>query len=127
MCIRSTSPSPDSRSAIIRCSSSRKARPANPETTFRFALRSSNIPTTLSIIDEEVTRVLLLTQDVADPFYVRVRVDVLIAFCTCRARSVIQRTGAGPIVAIVGISPSGSPVEWIAHEFEHLLDQVDGL
>ena len=63
----------------------------------------------------------------APRLHVRVRIDVLIAFCTCRARSVIQRTGAGAIAAMVGISPSGSPIEWIAHEFEHLLEQVDGV
>jgi hypothetical protein len=63
----------------------------------------------------------------APQLYVRVRVDVLIAFCTCRARSEIQRSGAGALVAVVGISPSGSPIEWIAHEFEHLLEQLDGL
>ena len=63
----------------------------------------------------------------APRLHVLVRIDGLIAFCSCRARSVIHRTREGPIVAIVGISPSGNPIEWIAHEFEHLLEQLDGL
>jgi hypothetical protein len=54
-------------------------------------------------------------------------VDVTIGFCTCRARSVIQHVEGGLILATVAIGPGGNPVQWIAHEFEHLLEQLEGL
>jgi hypothetical protein len=44
-----------------------------------------------------------------------------------RARSVIERTRAGEIRVFVEISPHGSPIEWISHEFEHVLEQLEGL
>ena len=43
-----------------------------------------------------------------------------------RAKSRIERSRAGLILALVEITPSGSPAEWIAHEFEHILEQMDG-
>jgi hypothetical protein len=44
-----------------------------------------------------------------------------------RARSVIHRLRTGEMVAIVSINPRGNAVEWLAHEFEHILEQVEGL
>jgi hypothetical protein len=43
-----------------------------------------------------------------------------------RAISRIERFRSGLILAVVEITPSGSPAEWIAHEFEHILEQMDG-
>jgi hypothetical protein len=36
-----------------------------------------------------------------------------------RARSIIERSRSGVLIATVQIGTRGSPVEWIAHEFEH--------
>jgi hypothetical protein len=44
-----------------------------------------------------------------------------------RAKSTIQRLRTGELLAIVDIGPHGNPVEWIAHEFEHILEKIDGL
>jgi hypothetical protein len=44
-------------------------------------------------------------------------------FC---ARSTIRRYRSGLIVVAVTIKPASHPVEWIAHEFEHVLEQLDG-
>ena len=32
-----------------------------------------------------------------------------------------------PIVAAVDIAAYGDPAEWVAHEFEHLIEQLDGV
>lgn len=44
-----------------------------------------------------------------------------------RAQTWFGRTPAGVIVARVSISLRTSPVEWIAHEIEHVVEQVEGL
>jgi hypothetical protein len=44
-----------------------------------------------------------------------------------RAKSAIQRLRTGELLVIVEIGPHGNPVEWIAHEFEHILEKIDGL
>ena len=31
------------------------------------------------------------------------------------------------VLVLVELSPAGSPVEWIAHEFEHALEQLEGV
>ena len=38
----------------------------------------------------------------------------------------IHRLRTGELLAFVAIEPTGSPVEWLAHEFEHVLEQVEG-
>jgi len=43
-----------------------------------------------------------------------------------RARTVITRSGH-TVVAWVAITPFGDPGEWLAHEIEHVLEQMDGL
>src|SRR5262245_36706108 len=43
-----------------------------------------------------------------------------------RARSYIERSRSRLILALVEITPFGSPAEWIGHEFEHILEQMDG-
>jgi hypothetical protein len=44
-------------------------------------------------------------------------------FC---ARSRIRRYRSGLIVVAVTIKPGSHQAEWIAHEFEHVLEQLDG-
>ena len=44
-----------------------------------------------------------------------------------RARSHIQRARSGVILALVELTPFGGVEEWIGHEFEHVLEQLDGL
>jgi hypothetical protein len=63
----------------------------------------------------------------ADGLAVTVRLDLAIDQRSYRARSVIRRLRNGEMVATVAIGSQGSPVEWIAHEFEHILEQLDGL
>jgi hypothetical protein len=62
-----------------------------------------------------------------DGLYVRVRVNVLIAERSYRARSVVHKTVSGRLVAFVDIGGRGDPTEWIAHEFEHVIEQVEGV
>lgn len=59
--------------------------------------------------------------------YVRVRRDSWLAQHGFRAKSVIERARSGVVIVVVGIGPHGSSFEWIAHEFEHVLEQVDGV
>lgn len=63
----------------------------------------------------------------ADGLSVRVHIDLAIDQRSFRARSVILRCRNGEMIATVAIGPGGSPVEWIAHEFEHILEQLEGL
>jgi hypothetical protein len=63
----------------------------------------------------------------APSVHVLVRLNPLIPGSTCRARTVIQRSRAGIIVAIVDIGPWGSPIPWIAHELEHVIEQLEGV
>ena len=59
--------------------------------------------------------------------HVLVRINVGLADRNYRARSVIRRARSGLIFMFVDLSPQGSPVEWIAHEFEHALEQLEGV
>jgi hypothetical protein len=59
--------------------------------------------------------------------HVRIRIDPLIAHRSYRARSLIQRHRSGVITAIVELSLSDGVEEWIAHEFEHIIEQIEGI
>lgn len=59
--------------------------------------------------------------------YVRVELDTQLTQATYRARSIIRHLDDGAIVASVEISPVGDPTEWIAHELEHVIEQLEGL
>jgi hypothetical protein len=63
----------------------------------------------------------------APQLYARLRVDSRIVDKPYRARTTINRLTSGAIVADIDIAPVGDPTEWIAHEFEHLIEQLDGL
>jgi hypothetical protein len=59
--------------------------------------------------------------------YVRVQVDPQLEKRSFRAQSVINRTHSGAIVAFVSIAPGNNPTEWLAHEFEHVIEQLEGV
>jgi hypothetical protein len=63
----------------------------------------------------------------ARQLYARVRIDGQLAGRAYRARTTIHRLPSGAIVADIDITPVGDPTEWLAHEFEHLIEQLDGL
>ena len=63
----------------------------------------------------------------APHLYVRVRLDMAISGRTYRAVTKICRQPSGAIVAAIDIAPFGDPAEWLAHEFEHLIEQLDGV
>jgi hypothetical protein len=57
---------------------------------------------------------------------VRVRLNTVLPR-NCRALTTIERYGAGMIRADVYLPPGSDYSELIAHEFEHLLEQIEGL
>ena len=59
--------------------------------------------------------------------YVRVRLDARITGRTYRAVTRICRQPSGALVAAIDIAAYGDPTEWVAHEFEHLIEQLDGV
>jgi hypothetical protein len=59
--------------------------------------------------------------------YVRVQVDPYLDNRPFRAQSVIHHTHSGAIVAFVTIAPGHNPTEWLAHEFEHVIEQLEGV
>jgi hypothetical protein len=44
-----------------------------------------------------------------------------------RARTTFARTPGGGLVAQMQLSLRGDPIEWIAHEFEHVIEQLEGV
>jgi hypothetical protein len=57
---------------------------------------------------------------------VGVRTDVRLCDTSFRARTIFNRYRSGLVVADVLIAPSAHPGEWIAHEFEHILELLAG-
>lgn len=55
-----------------------------------------------------------------------VTVDVSLCATSYRARTTFRRYQSGLIVAHVAVGPGSHRGEWIAHEFEHILEQLDG-
>ncbi|HEX7794949.1 MAG TPA: hypothetical protein VF456_11390 [Vicinamibacterales bacterium] len=62
----------------------------------------------------------------AGSLIVGVRTDVKLCETSFRARTTFNRYRSGLIVADVVIAPSAHPGEWIAHEFEHILELLGG-
>jgi len=58
---------------------------------------------------------------------VQIQTDPLLIDRPIRARSVIRRSESGGFNASVAISAFGDPTEWLAHEFEHIIEQLDGV
>ena len=57
---------------------------------------------------------------------VGVRTDVRLCETSYKARTTFRRYQSGLMVATVTVSPGAHQEEWIAHEFEHVLEQLDG-
>ena len=55
-----------------------------------------------------------------------IRVDPALVERSYRARTSFARTPTGALVARVHISLRTNPAEWIAHELEHVVEQLDG-
>ena len=62
----------------------------------------------------------------APSLIVGVHTDVTLCATSFRARTTFRRYRSGLIVANVTIAPNAHPGEWIAHEFEHILELLDG-
>jgi hypothetical protein len=58
---------------------------------------------------------------------VRLIVDPRLTDGPIRARSVISRLRSGAVVAFVSIGASPDPAEWLAHEIEHVIEQLEGV
>jgi hypothetical protein len=58
---------------------------------------------------------------------VTARLDPTVFGRSFRARSTIRRYTSGLIVVLMEIAPSANQAQWIAHEFEHVVEQLDGV
>jgi hypothetical protein len=56
----------------------------------------------------------------------RLRIELHPMIGPYRARSSVRRYQYGLIVAVVELPPRGKLVELVAHEFEHVIEQVEG-
>ncbi len=56
---------------------------------------------------------------------VHARVSGALLGQSVRARSVIRRYDTGLLVVLMEIGPGPGEREWIAHEFEHVIEQID--
>jgi hypothetical protein len=59
--------------------------------------------------------------------YVRLVIDMRLVDGPIRAQSVIRHVRSGAVVAFVSIGASPDPAEWLAHEFEHVIEQLEGV
>jgi hypothetical protein len=57
---------------------------------------------------------------------VQIQTDATITDRPFRARTRITRSSTGTI-AWVRLAAFGDPTEWLAHEFEHIIEQLDGV
>ena len=57
---------------------------------------------------------------------VGIHVDPRLCGSSFRARTTFRRYKSGLIVVAVSIGPGSKQAEWIAHEFEHIIEQLDG-
>ena len=63
----------------------------------------------------------------ASKLLVLMRLDPALVDRSYKARTAIHRTTSGILVAQVQLSVRTDPVEWIAHENEHIVEQLEGL
>jgi hypothetical protein len=63
----------------------------------------------------------------ASNLYVRVRREMRMNEAAFQAHSVIERSTDGGLVALVDIRAFGDPTEWLAHELEHVIEQIEGV
>ena len=64
--------------------------------------------------------------DVPD-LHVQIRTDTMLVDRPFRARSTIHRSESGELTVSVAITAFGDPTEWLAHELEHVIEQLDGV
>ncbi len=64
--------------------------------------------------------------DTADKLVVLLRLNPALPQGVFRARTTLHRYTSGLLVAIVEVAPGADQAGWIAHEFEHILEQIDG-
>ena len=55
-----------------------------------------------------------------------IRIDPALVDRSYRAQTRFARAPSGDIFARVHVSLRLNPVDWIAHEFEHVIEQLDG-
>ena len=63
----------------------------------------------------------------APQLLLRARIDPAMVGRSFRARTTLVRYSSGLIVASIEIGPGGQQAEWIAHEFEHVLERLEGM
>lgn len=63
----------------------------------------------------------------APKLIINARIDLTFMQRGFRARSCMRRYDSGLLVVSMDIGPGGMQPEWIAHEFEHVIEQLDGL
>ena len=67
-----------------------------------------------------------LRLDGADRLVVLLRVNPLLPKDIFRAKSTLRRYTSGLMVVDVEVAAGGDQAEWIAHEFEHVLEMIEG-
>ena len=85
-------------------------------------------PLTEALLERSSTFKSQCARIAAEPrLYVRATIDSRLEESTFRARSVIRRATDGAIVAFVYLPAFGDQIEWLAHEFEHVIEQLEGV
>jgi hypothetical protein len=64
--------------------------------------------------------------DAAERVVVVLRMNPLIPKGRFRATSTLKRYSSGLLVVDVEVAPGADQAEWVAHEFEHVLELLDG-
>jgi hypothetical protein len=114
------------------------AQSADLETEAAAVVDDARLPVTVQLSDELRPRIAAMLQtsatfrvqcrQIADAarLHLQVKVDSRVdgAF---RARTTISRLHSGDVVAVIALSPFGDPTEWLGHEFEHVVEQLEGL
>ncbi|HUR32689.1 MAG TPA: hypothetical protein VM032_02785 [Vicinamibacterales bacterium] len=67
-----------------------------------------------------------LRLDEAEKLVVLLRLNPLLPTGLFRARSMMRRYSSGLLIATVEVAPGSDQAEWIAHEFEHVLEMLEG-
>lgn len=88
----------------------------------------ANLRTTIEQMraSSETFRAQCARLDSEDRVVVLLRLDPSLSKVRFRARSTIKRYSSGLLVATVSVAPASDQAEWIAHEFEHVLEMLDG-
>jgi len=67
-----------------------------------------------------------LRLDEASNLVVMLRVNPLLPKSLLRAKSTIKRYSSGLVIVDVEVAMGADQAEWIAHEFEHVLEAIEG-